>query len=92
MKQPLKTHTISAKCGYDKVTVFIVEVPEKGGFWWAIKNAHYVFFTDGKPFRSGTQVNNVSNDDLFTYYGNGSEERPDRVTDMDTLLWLLRDK
>lgn len=88
----MKKHTITAKCGADKVTVLIVEVPAKGGFWWAIKGSHSVFFSYGKPFGSGKQVNEVRNSDGFTYYGNGSAERPDNVADMETLLWLLCDK
>ncbi len=83
-------HTLQAKCGPDKVTVFIVETPGEG-YWWAIKGHHTVFHSEGKPFKSGTQVNNVETDDTFTYYGNGDASRPDNVADMETLLWLLRD-
>lgn len=85
------THTISAKSGPVKVTVFIAEIPGDG-YWWAIKGTHTVFYSDGEPFKSGTQVSNVETVDCFTYYGDGTDERPDNVADMDTLLWLLRDK
>lgn len=81
----------SAKSGPDKVTVFIAEIPGDG-YWWAIKGTHTVFYSDGEPFKSGKQVSNVETVDCFTYYGNGTNERPDSVADMDTFLWLLRDK
>lgn len=89
------THTISAKSGPVKVTVFIAATPEEiylQGYWWAIKGTHTVFYSEGKPFKSGTQVNNVETVDCFNYYGDSTDERPDNVADMDTLLWLIRDK
>lgn len=94
MKNTEKTHTLAAKIGPHKAVALIVEDRRReGAYWWAVKGSHTVFHSEGKPFRSGTQVNNVESDEeSFTYYGNGSAERPDCVADIETLKWLLRDK
>lgn len=90
-KNRIKISTIKAKCGPDTVTVLQVADAEHNGIWWCIKGSHSVYFTEGPFLKTGRQVNNVHNDDVFTYYGNGTG-RPDRVEDMYTLRWLLRDR
>lgn len=42
--------------------------------------------------RSGCQLNNVSSDDAFTYYGDGTDIHPDNFADMETFKWLLKNK
>lgn len=86
----IKTHKLSCKSGPRKVTVYIVEC--QNGFWWALKGGHIAYFIYGRPFKSGTQINNVDSDDEFTYYGDGTDEHPDNIADVKTFLWLLQDK
>lgn len=91
-KQPKRHHTLTCIDNGMRKKVLLVNCPEKGGFWWTVKGGHTVWFTCGEPFLSGKHLSSVPVDDLFTYYGNGTQERPGNVADMETLLWLLRDK
>ena len=90
-----KTHTITAKIGTSKTTVFIVEDRTKGIFWWVPQGAHMVHKSNisylSRALCTGNQLNNLPDVDVFTYYGDGTTEHPDNVADMETLLWLLRD-
>ena len=67
----MKTHTVTCLNADSRCTVFVVDVPEKLGFWWAVKDSHTVTFTEGEPFPSGKQLTDVPSDEVFTYYGNG---------------------
>lgn len=42
--------------------------------------------------RSGAQLDNIHDLDVFTYFGDGTTAHPDNIADMDTLLWLLKVK
>ena len=97
----ISTHTRTCKSGAEKVQVLIVEIrsKDKTETWFAVKGAHTAFLLSrdqknptARPLRSGCQLNNVKTDDMFTYYGNGTHDRPDNIADMKTFLWLLRDK
>lgn len=87
-----KTHLVTCRMGHYKVRVLIKENPDGKSCWWAVQGSHTIHFSPGPPFLTGRQVNNVETTDMFTYYGNGTDERPDNVKDMETFLWLLRNK
>lgn len=85
-------HRLTCRNGTEKVSVLLVHIPEKNLFWYALQGGHTVHLSYGKPFRSGKQLSNVRDTDVFTYYGNGTTQRPDNIADMETLTWLLRNK
>lgn len=91
MKRKL-THTITCFNKEVMVTVFIVERPEQNQFWWAIKGSCMAHLCAGKPFKSNKQLEQTSDIDVFTYYGDGNASHPDRITDLKTFQWLLRNK
>lgn len=91
----MRKRIITAKCGPDKVRVLIVEFIPKYITWWAIQGSHIAYRITGGPLprlRSGCQLNNVNNDDVFTYYGDGTDIHPDNIADMDTFKRLLNNK
>jgi len=90
--KPERKHLLTCRNVRQPVTVFVIEDSARGGFWWSIKGSHSVIFTSGRPFRSGKQLTVVPTDDYFTYYGDGTDKRPDNVADFETLSWLLRDR
>lgn len=89
---PKKRRTVTAYYDGEEQVVFIAEANKQKAFWWTIKGSHLVHFTEGEPFELGAELMDVQDDDAFTYYGNGTNNRPDNVADMETFLWLLRDK
>ncbi len=89
---PKKHRTVTAYYDGEEQVVFIAEANKQKAFWWTIKGSHLVHFTEGEPFELGAELMDVQDDDAFTYYGNGTNNRPDNVADMETFLWLLRDK
>lgn len=89
---PKKHRTVTAYYDGEEQVVFIAEANKQKGFWWTIKGSHLVHFAEGEPFELGAELMDVQDDDAFTYYGNGTNNRPDNVADMETFLWLLRDK
>ena len=84
-------HVVTCLNGREKVTVFIVRDGGFQRFWWAVKGSCTVHLTSGRPFKSGKQLDNVSDMDVFTCYGEDSAHS-DSINDMDTLKWFLRDK
>lgn len=89
---PKKHRTVTAYYDGEEQVVFIAEANKKNAFWWTIKGSHLVHFAEGEPFEQGAELMDVQHDDAFTYYGNKSDNRPDNVADMETFLWILRDK
>lgn len=88
----LESHTVTAVNCREKVKVFIVYNPETDSFWYAIEGAHSAWLSKGKPFKSGQQLYAVKDSDTFSYYGDGTDRHPEDIADMETFLWLLRDK
>lgn len=74
-----------------KTKVPVLAVEKDGLTWWAIRHTHTAHLTSGRV-RSGCQLCNLPDLDAFTYYGDGTSDRPDTIRDMLTFKWLLRDK
>ena len=87
----MTTRTLTCLNGKEKVTVFVAENNAGYSFWYAIKGGHTVHLTC-KKVKSMMQLNLIPDVNVFTYYGNGSKERPDNIADVETFKWLLRDK
>ena len=85
----INCRTITCKSGPSRVTTLVVE--RDGVSFYAIKGGHTVFKTE-ETIKSGRNLYNIDDIDAFTYYGDGTDSRPDNVADMKTLLWLIRDK
>ena len=91
-KEVVRHYTVSAKYDDQTFEAFVVESPKEKAYWWAFKGSHMVHFVKGETFDPKQDLIDVPDEDVFEYYGNGTTERPDNVADMETLLWLLRDK
>lgn len=89
---PMRHYTVSARYDDQMLKVFVVESPKEIAYWWASEGGHMVHFVKGETFNPKQDLVNVPDEDVFEYHGNGTTERPDNVANMETLLWLLRDK
>ena len=67
MAQIINHRTLTCKEGRCKVTAFVLEMSDKPR-WYTTKGGHVAFNTDDKIV-SGTQLNNLSDNDLFSFYG-----------------------
>lgn len=87
-----KHYTVFTRNGDQMLKVFVVESQKENAYWWACEGDHEVHFVKDEIFNPRLDLIDIPDEDVFTYYGNGTTERPDNVADMETLLWLLRDK
>ena len=85
-------YTVFTRNGDQMIKVFVVESQKENAYWWACEGDHEVHFVKDEIFNPRLDLIDIPDEDVFEYYGNGTTERPDNVADMETLLWLLRDK
>ena len=79
MTNILKTRTLSGREGAHKETLFVIEMKD-GSRWYTTKGGHVAFNTYDKIV-SGTNINNLTDVDEFSYYGNET----DKVGVFDTI-------
>lgn len=72
MTNIVKTRTLSGREGAHKVTLFVIEMKD-GSRWYTTKGGHVAFNTYDRIV-SGTNIDNLTDEDSFSYYGNETDK------------------
>ena len=84
---PIKQRKVTAVENGNKVKLFVVEMSD-GSRWYTTENGHCAFNTFDKIV-SGTRIDNLSDGDMFSYYGN-EYDLDGRITTISQFWYLVQ--